>query len=276
MAKKAPVKPRGKSVADLAGGGQSAPAGGGGWFQTGYDAVGEEVKRIDTMREEWKNQIRRYWMPEKDDNGKTIVAVVVFIDGIPFSYREHQFYLNGNWRNWQTCLVGTGAKCPYCEAQNKNYFVGAYTVVDTREWKSKDNTVHKNEISFYPVKGDALKALRILADARGGDLAGCAFRVSRSGDKSPNTGNVFDFIERLPTKKIRVKMTGIPEREITVLDTQNAAVAKKFGFKQLVKPFDYPAVVKPKTRDEALTWLGSQNISAGSGEGNEGAAEVAY
>jgi hypothetical protein len=270
MAKKpSSGKPADKSAA-------SSGGSGGGWFQTGYDAVGEEVKRREQQQKEWENQFRRYWMPEKDDAGKTIVATIVFVDGVPFTYREHQFYINGNWRNWQTCLIGTGEKCPYDEAGNKNYFVGAYTIIDTREWKSKDGTVHKNELSLYLAKGDALKALRILADARGGDLAGCVFRVSRSGDKSPGVGNVFDFVERLPTRKIKVRMTGMPEREITVLDTQNPVVAKKLGgtFKGQIKPIDYPAALAPKSRAEALEWMGAENISAG--DGAESSQEVAY
>jgi hypothetical protein len=270
---------RGGGVADIASRSrQQQPKGsGGGWFQTGYDAVGEEVKRRDQQQEEWANQVRRYWMPEKDQSGRTIVATIAFIDGVPFTYREHQFYLNGNWRNWQTCLIGTGDKCPYDEAGNKNYFVGAYTVIDTREWRGKDNTVHKNEVSLYPSKGDSLKALRILADARDGDLAGCMFRVSRSGDKSPSVGNVYDFIERLPTKTIRIKMSGMGEQSIQILDTQNPIVAKKLGgqFKNLIKPFDYPTVVQPKSRAEALSWMGAQNIQAGS-SGGDSAVEVAY
>jgi hypothetical protein len=271
MAKKQTTKGGGSPAAE-------APAGGGGWFQTGYDSVGQEVQRLDKQREDWANAIRRYWMPEKTGTPpKTLVNNVVFVDGIPFTYREHQFYLDGHWRNWNTCLIGTGEKCCFDEAGNKNYFVGAYTVLDGSEWKAKDGTIHRWETTLYPAKGDALKALRILADARGGDLAGCWFRVSRSGDKSPNMGNVFDFVERLPTKKIKVKMTGMPEREITILDTQNPAVGKKLNwqFKALVKPIDYPAILRPKTRAEALAWMGSQNIQQG-GAGEESTTEVAY
>jgi hypothetical protein len=256
----------------------SGETGGGGWFQSGYDAVGEEVARRDKQQEEWANQTRRFWMPEKDrETHKTVVAPVLFVDGIPFTYREHGFYIDGSWKNWQTCLVGTGSKCPYDEAGNKNYFVGAYTVLDGREWVSKDKTVHKWDMCLYPAKGDALKALKILAEARGNDLAGCLFRVSRSGDKSPSVGNVFDFVERLPTKKITIKFTGMAPREITVLDTTNPTVGKKLGiqFKGQIKPIDYSDVVKPKTREKALIWMGGKNIQAGS-EGGESAQEVAY
>jgi len=256
---------------------ESAPSSGGGWFQTGYDSVGEEVARREAQQEEWENQIRRFWMPQKDqETGQPVKAVIVFIDGIPFTYREHNLYLNGHWRNWKTCLIGTGEKCPFDEAGNKNAFIGAYTVIDTRQWKSKDGTIHKNEVSLYASKGDALKALRINAEAHGGDLAGCVYQVSRTGDKSPSTGNVLVFIEKLPTRKYKVTIPGAGTREINILDTANPAVAKKFGAKGLIKPIDYPTVLAPMSRAEALKWMASQNITAGNAASGESASEVAY
>lgn len=279
-----PKKTAPRSVADVAESARTAqPAQpssskGKSWFESGYESVGAEVRRRDKQQEEWKNQVKRFWMPVEDEKThKPVVAQFVFIDGIPFTYREHNFFIDGSWKHWKTCMIGTGHECVYDAASNKNYFVGAYTVIDTRSWTAKDGTVHQNEVVLYPAKGDALKALRILADSRGGDLAGCVFNVSRSGDKSPNMGNVFDFQERLPVRKIKIRMTGFGEREITVLDTLNAAVAKRFGVKQGVqlKPYDYASILAPLSREDALAWMGAQNIQAGSG-GTESSQEVAY
>jgi hypothetical protein len=170
--------------------------------------------------------------------------------------------------------VGTGQTCPYDEAGNKNYFVGAYTVIDCNEWKSRDGTNHKNEPALYASKGDALKILKVLAERRDNDLAGCVFYVSRTGDRSPSTGNLLDFVERLPTRKMKVPF-GNQMVEKLVLDTADAKVQKRFGFRKPVLPFNYIEKLRPKTRQEAEDYLTSLNISPG-GDEEESAQEVAY
>jgi hypothetical protein len=248
-----------------------APAGAG-WFQSGYGAVNEEVKRQTQRQEEYKSMVRRYWMPVAEQ-GREQKNMICFVDGLPFSYREHNFYANGSWRHWATCLIGTGQKCPYDEAGNRNYFVGAYTIIDMNEWKARDGTMHKNEISLYPTKGDALKILKILAERRGGDLAGCVFYVSRTGDKSPSTGNLLDFVEKLPTKKIKVPF-GNQLVERLVLDTGDSKTQKRFKFTKPILPINYIEKLQPKSREEAEAFLGNLNISQPSED--ETAEEVAY
>jgi hypothetical protein len=249
-----------------------APAGAG-WFQAGYGAVDDEVKRQDQRQQEYASMVRRYWMPVQQQ-GQKPTSMILFVDGVPFSYREHNFYANSNWRNWATCLIGTGQKCPYDEAGNKNYFVGAYTVIDCNEWKARDGTTHKNEISLYPTKGDALKILKILAERRGGDLAGCLFYVSRTGDKSPSTGNLLDFVEKFAVKKVKVPFGGqMVER--TILDSADPKVVKRFGFRKPVLPINYIEKLQPKSREGAEAYLANLNISQPTEEGDS-AAEVAY
>jgi hypothetical protein len=246
---------------------------GAGWFQAGYGAIDEEVKRQDQRQKEYADMVRRFWMPVMQ-KGEKPTNQILFVDGAPFSYREHQFYANGSWRHWATCLIGTGQKCPYDDAGNKNYFVGAYTVIDCNEWKSRDGTTHKNELALYATKGDALKTLKILADRRGGDLSGCLFYVSRTGDKSPATGNLLDFVEKFPTKKIKVPFGGQMVERV-VLDSADPKVMKRFGFKKPVLPINYIEKLAPKTREAAERYLSDLNVSSPP-ESGDSAAEVAY
>jgi hypothetical protein len=109
---------------------------------------------------------------------------------------EHQLKIGEGkraWQNWFTCL---GRGCPLCEGNNKPYLATAYTVIDHTRWESKtDKKVHENEIRLFVCKSEVAKTLSKAAIKRKG-LRGWKVDVSRTTDKSPSTGNSFDWEEK--------------------------------------------------------------------------------
>lgn len=137
-----------------------------------------------------------------------------FVDGnthpdgydMPYAYEEHQVQINGDWRNWFTCIEGyphpeTGEpmECPICRSsviplsQKKAYLAHAYTVINHSPYPTKRGL--KNE------KGDELTLLiakqkfaatikrRRLREKENGGLRGWFAYFIRTTTDGANTGN---------------------------------------------------------------------------------------
>jgi len=200
-----------------------------GLFNRGYD----DVEKIAKQREEEQtNTVFRFWMP------KDIETHIMFLDDNPPKYDEHQSYIDGNWKNWDTCLKQFSKKCPLCEAGNKAYLAAAYTIIDLTEWTSKKGEKHLNERKMYVVKFDSLKALKSLsAKVRG--LRGSVWALSRSGDKSANTGNVFFPIGKLTEDELKMALEGKYTNEDYKTLFKNTKINS-------IDPYDYDAILAPK------------------------------
>lgn len=209
--------------------------GSGGWGGRGWNLAQDEVKRAQQRSADAQNRTHRFWL--KDGETKRFA----FVDGDPYSIREHDFQINNRWGNTKTCLQGTGEACPYCEADNKPYFVSMFTVIDMSEYTGRDGKVYKNTIKLFPAKSEALKILLKLREKRG-DLAGCMFDASRAGDKSPKVGNMFDFVKKV--------------------NLSDPKVYKALGMNAAPKPIDYEAKLAPLSREAALAWLGGNSAGA--------------
>lgn len=159
------------------------------WLNTGYGSLKTEEKRQSEAQ-----QPNRFWVPIGERRE------FVFVDDEPGSLYEHNPKLNGNWRNWLTCLKDVNeAGCPACEilGEKTRYLAGYYTVVDVSKWTDKKGNVHQFEIVFFPAKYNTVKKLqRKKADAieAGRTLATSLYRASRDGDKEPAVGSEFEFI----------------------------------------------------------------------------------
>lgn len=188
----------------------------------GYDAFSEKEKEIEAKQS--RTFINRFWLPS-DGTSK-----IVFLDDNPPIVEEHQIQIDGDWRNWFTCLRMVGESCPICDKlDSKPYTVGFYTVLDTTEWKDKQGRVHKNEIKLFPAKFKTLQVLKRLS-AKRGSLDGCMFEVYRSSSDAPNTGDVFDFEKKLSMDEI---LAMNPE----------------------AKPLNYAEILEPKSSSEMLDVL---------------------
>lgn len=130
-------------------------------------------------------------------------ASITFLDGDIVDgvldttfYYEHNLNMNGKWGNFFACTQEE-EPCPICEGGNNPSYVCVLTVIDHSSYVSKkDGQTKKDNIKLFVAKRETYKMLQKLAIKRGG-LRGCRFDVSRTGDKSPSVGNVFDFTEKL-------------------------------------------------------------------------------
>lgn len=176
---------------------QSKASGGLSFMKKGKAAQETMAKEEHKAEQKAKGTVMRFWLP-KDKDG-----CITFLDGdlkdgmldIPFYY-EHQVNMNGSWNNHFICTQDE-EPCPVCEGGHSPSYVGVFTVIDHSEYVSKkDGKTYKDQVRLLVAKRDSIKTLQKLAEKRGG-LRGCKFDVSRTGDKSPSIGNVFDFTEKL-------------------------------------------------------------------------------
>ena len=71
----------------------------------GYDVFEEKERAAE---EKQKSYVNRFWLPG-DSNAK-----IVFLDDNPPIIEEHQLQIDGDWKNWFTCLRMVGEVCPIC------------------------------------------------------------------------------------------------------------------------------------------------------------------
>lgn len=189
---------------------------------SGYTAFEAKEKEYEENK---KNFVNRFWLKD----GAT--AKIVFLDDEPPIIEEHQLKIDGDWRNWFTCLRMVGDACPICDkmAKNKPYTAGFYTVIDMTEWTDSKDKTHKNELKLFVAKFKTLQVLRRLSSKRG-SLAGCVFEVFRSSSDAPNTGDVFEFERKLSKAEI--------------LELNKDA-----------KPFDYATILEPRSAAEIMGTL---------------------
>jgi hypothetical protein len=198
-------------------------------FNRGYDDLEQIEKEIEAKRS--SNKVHRFWMPV----GKT--TRIVFLDDKPPVYEEHNPQINGSWKHWFTCNKMFGEPCSHCEAGTYAYTAGAYTIIDGTEWVDKKGKTHKNEKKLFVAKIDTLKKLKQISAKRGG-LRGCVFEVSRTGDKSPGTGDMFDFEKKLSEEELK----------------------KLFGGQDGKghEPYNYDEVLAPKDAEETNTQMNDE------------------
>lgn len=195
------------------------------WWQRGWD-------NLDDFKIDYSKMPRRLWLPEGSSK------IIIFLDGEPFRFYEHQLYLNSSWMNWFSCRRQgkTSEVCPLCDFGDSPYYVGMYTVIDCSEWTDRKGVVHKNERKIFAAKIDTMKLLKLKKEKLGG-LALCKFEVSRIGAKSPSVGNNFEFIERVDEKTVEKMLNEGRE-----------------GERLKVEPFNYEEIFAPlpKERLEAI------------------------
>lgn len=193
------------------------------WFETEYGELDEETGSSGGSRQ------RRVWLPV---NAET---KIVFLDGVPFKFWEHQVPIDGDFRNWFTCLRNLDKEgCPLCDYSEKHrdakgkathgrYLVGMFNVIDRGEWTDNDGNKHKDELKILPVKITMLKRFKKKADRYGGSLEGHEFIVSRTGKKMANIGDDWEHTEEVDLKQFKVD---------------------KFDFKEMFKPMAHADLLK--------------------------------
>lgn len=166
------------------------------WYSEGADEIEKELKRQTEVKVP-----RRWYLPVEKSNQLT------FITDNPFSFREHNLKLDGNWRNWFTCI---GKGCPLCKAGNDAYLASAWLVIDHSVWSDQAGNEHKDEPRLLVTKARvASRILKIRAKQDG--LTGVRCEVFRAEAMSPNTGDQFD-VEKKHTPNELAKIAWWPKK----------------------------------------------------------------
>lgn len=172
---------------------------------------------------------RRFWVPNDGE------SVITFLDGdlnedgllVPVTYWEHRLNLNGSWRNYFPCTGGQDP-CPLCEQDSPKSLVSLFTVLDHTRWKDRTGKTHSNERKLFVAKRDTIKRLQKMATKRGG-LTGWRVSIGRVGERAPEVGTDFDFIEHQDLDELAVELKLKPAD---------------------IQPFNYDEVIPYYTADE--------------------------
>ena len=125
----------------------------------------------------------RYWMPKGQERK------VIFLTDYEKSVViwEHQLRLNGNWRNWFTCLEPLGVTCPICQyaeandGQFRRYKGRFFSIIDTHEFKDRSGATRSNVKKLMCCKKDTSEVLKRLSDdckeRDGNGLRGAMFKI---------------------------------------------------------------------------------------------------
>lgn len=205
-------------------------------------------------------------------------ASIIFVDGVlgpkgyltpPRFYEHFTIMPGGKWGNVvcpQQTLPQSGEKCPLCETKDKASLVSLFTVVDLTPYTTKNGIVIPFTRKLFVAKPTTFELINKLAIKRGG-LAGIKFDVSRTGDKSPSVGDVFDFQEKYT--------------DLAALKAQFTRTFKtKEGTEKTVCEFeaiDYDKEIPFRSGDELRAMgfgnpVGTMNMG-GTSEGNVGSGE---
>lgn len=202
------------------------------WMKTGADSAELAKKEAEEAqrRKEEQGKMFRFWLDKGEE------CLVTFVDGDldkqgflqPPRWYEHQMFLNNSWNNHFVCPEKTnpesGDKCPICEDGDRAYLVAAFTVIDHREFKGKNDKVYKDTAKILIAKSQSFEQLNKLATKLKG-LAGQTFDVSRSkGDKSPAIGDMWLPGEKHDVTELMKKYT----REVTDPKTNKKTTTSVF------------------------------------------------
>lgn len=224
------------------------------WYQAGKAAEEKKTAEEKKAAEERKNNVYRHWMPQEHSIKATFLDPNVYEDGVemPFMFSEHNIQLKGHWRNWFTCIEGiphpeTGKpqRCPICASGDNPYTAAAFTIIDHSRWESKKKKgqFHQHERKLLVVKAEARKVI-LKRHAKKGELRGWLVEITRTGDKSVNTGNDFDFEHKHNSDQEFSEFTnGV--------------------HKALPAPVDYMKHFAPKTQEELSKIIRGQDTSPG-------------
>lgn len=255
----------------------------GSWYDTGFDGMDEEQRRLDDMQGPG-----RLWIPATQSKD------TVWVDDAPVCIHEHNPKMNGNYRNWITCLQGVHDEVVCCAklGPSSRYYVGYLTSVDCSEWQDQRGNKHQYEMRLVPLKLRSLKKFRRKVEDRG-KMIGTMWRLTREDDKSPTCGDDWEFLRDVDMAKMfefanyrgkrLEEMWAEAERDAEAM----ARVTRTFQIKpgedgklpREVPPFNYFEILKPKPPKELRMLLGaveaddSKGVPAAAGAG-AGAAKA--
>ena len=182
---------------------------------------------------------------------------------------EHNPKINGDFKNWFTCLKGLypdDAVCCQELGERSRYWVGFYTIVDCTKFEWKGNT-YQYEVKLLPAKLKGLKMLQLRKEDAGA-MAGRMYRVTRLTDKSSNSGDDFSYIKEVDMAKLfavaNYKGKKLGELFAKANDADNLARLKKVFqvttneagiVEPKLVPFNYETLLYPKSPKDIQSLL---------------------
>lgn len=198
------------------------------------------------------------------------------------TFDEHNVKLNGNWKNWITCLAPVTEdgepSCCSIAGKDSRYRISCLTVVDTSKWTDNKGNTRQYEIKVLPAKFKTSQKLdRKMTDLAkdGKSIVGRLYKVTRETDKSPGVGDDYEFSREVDMAKLFDLVTYKGKK---LSDLYNQADESAENFAKLARvfaiskgpdgkvvrkvvPFRYDVVFAPKTDKEIRTLLGDFNAS---------------
>jgi hypothetical protein len=213
-----------------------------GWLKSGAaakQAMAHEEAKAEERKAEY-GKMWRFFMKSGDD------TQITFLDGglddegniDCVVFNEHLITVDGEKRHF-VCTANTNDEqqydenappCPICEKGDKPSFVGLLTILDHTAHKIKNGPnagkIISNTRKLFVAKRTTLKYLAKLAAKHGNKLAGCTYDVSRSDDKKPAVGDLFDFVAQYPALSAVAEKYGL-----TLEDVQPAKYEDEITFR---------------------------------------------
>jgi len=244
------------------------------WATEGFEGNKREEDRIAQMYGP-----NRFWMPV----GTT--KELIFLDDEPLCFHEHNPKINGDFKNWLTCLQAVsddGAACCEILGAKSRYWAGYFTVVDCSKYVDKKGNTHQYEIKLLPAKLKSLKKFALKKKDRG-SLVGCLYKATRADDKSPNIGDEHEFQKEADLVKLyevaNYRGKKMSELYSKAVENEDAMRNLKRTFKlQLgsdgkplpkLVPFNYYALFEPKSAKDVRMMLAGVKPDEAGGEADE-------
>lgn len=232
----------------------------GGWMKTGAASQQlAEQEAIEALkRKEEQGKMFRFYLKTGEEARITFVDGALNKDGYltPPRFYEHTIQVAGKWEEY-VCPEKTnpesGDKCPICASGDRPYLVSLFTVIDHREFKSKDGSKTYSDMPrLLALKPKGFEIVAHKAKKQGG-LEGRTFDVARLGENATNTGDVWDFVEKKDIAELQAQfMRNVKD------DKGNDTGKKETYFVQA----DYEEEIVFRTGDE-LRAMGLGVASAG-------------
>jgi len=220
----------------------------GNWFETGTDGVNREKEAREARRSiPWRfflkvgqstrivflDDFTKVRVVELPGSGETVNQPTV-----PFCFNEHNLTVDGDWKNWFTCLAKIDPPCPICSEGHYKYYIGFYTVL--AEWQDQDGQTHWSK-RLFGAKIDAIERIRMKQgqykkDGRlpDGQFQYGMFHVSRTGERSVVTGDDLEYIKTMPREEVEALLPKPAQGQ----DPLTA------------DPYDYMKLFAPKSKED--------------------------
>jgi len=230
------------------------------WYNRGLD----ELDKEDSKQED-RFGPGRFWIPGGTSKD------LVYVDDEPLCIHEHNPKINGNYRNWLTCLNGVYDEVVCCTTLgvDSRYYVGYLTTVDCSKWVDGRGNTHQYELRLFPLKMKGLKKFRRKKEDRGG-LVNTYWTHTREDSKSPTIGDDWEFRRDVEMAKLFphvcyrgqklidmwAEAEATPEKMARLLKVFQIKPDKDGKLPQVVPAFNYFEILQPKQPKDLRIQLG--------------------